>query len=248
MIRENSSRRSVARSIPSSRLPLVALLAATSVATVMACSSDDDGDTDTETLPIEGIEPTAVPERDLPPAPEPAPPAPMLLPSGSDAANGLALPDDILDWSVIGVVNIPGDPGTLRVIVGNDVAVEAARTGQTNPWPDGSMISHYQWAPGANPDWESMTAPDEFLRITLMEKNSVEFADDGGWRYGVWQGATLQPPADPEFAPASTAMWRGCLPTAARTTCSPSPALCRRKTRSTTRRCSPTASRCRRAS
>jgi len=215
MIRENSSRRS-SSSLSSlspkggrlnpllSRLPLVALIAATSVATLAACSSDDD-EPDSETQPLDTIDPTEVPGRDLPAAPDPAPAAPappMLLPPGSDATNGLALPDDILDWSVIGVVNIPGTdaaPGTLRVIVGNDIAVEAARSGDTNPWPDGSMISHYQWSPAPNPDSATTTAPDDFLRLTLMEKNSTEFAADGGWRYGVWQQATLQPPAAADF-------------------------------------------------
>src|SRR5262245_44155924 len=107
MIRENSSRRSSGSSSSSPspkggrlnplllssigpRLPLFALLAATSVATLAACSSDDD--TDSETLPLDAIDPTTVPGRDLPPAPDPAPAAPMLLPPGSDAANGLALP------------------------------------------------------------------------------------------------------------------------------------------------------------
>ena len=210
MIRENSSRRSSHSSIPSSRLPLVALIAATSFATVLACSSDDDGGTSTDTLPLDSIERTDVPERDLPPAPAPdmdMPVMPPPLPPGSDTLNGLALPDDILDWRVIGVVNVlandtatPPTPQTLRVIVGNDIAVDAARSGNTNPWPAGSMISHYQWSPTPNPDDATVTAPDDFLRVTLMVKDTAEeFTADGNWRYGVWGGAELRPVNDPAF-------------------------------------------------
>jgi hypothetical protein len=211
MIRENSSRRSFHSSITSSRFPLVALIAATSLATVLACSSDDDGadtDTDSDTLALDTVEPTDVPGRDLPPAPEmPAMPAmPEPLPPGSDTLNGLSLPDDILDWRVIGVVNVlandtatPPTPQTLRVIVGNDIAVDAARSGDTNPWPDGSMISHYQWSAAPNPDSATVTAPDDFLRLTMMVKNADAYAADGGWAYGVWGGAELRPVNNPMF-------------------------------------------------
>jgi hypothetical protein len=205
MIRENSSRRSSHSSMTSSRLPLVALIAATSFATVIACSSDDDGGTSTDALALEGVEPTTVPERDLPAAPAPMdmPVMPPPLPPGADTLNGLSLPDDILDWRVIGVVNVLATetaPQTLRVIVGNDIAVEAARSGQTNPWPAGSMISHYQWSAAPNPDSATTTAPDEFLRLTLMVKDTAEeFTADGNWRYGVWGGAELRPVNNPEF-------------------------------------------------
>ena len=32
------------------------------------------------------------------------------------------------------------DINTLRVILGNDAAVQAARTGNTRPWPDGAIL------------------------------------------------------------------------------------------------------------
>ena len=38
------------------------------------------------------------------------------------------------------------------MIVGNEIAVDAARSGQTNPWPEGTMLSHLQWKPEINPD------------------------------------------------------------------------------------------------
>lgn len=194
MIREYSSPQSRPGSMTYRRLPGVALLAATTLASIMACSSDDD--TNTEVLPLESIDAIDVPERDLPAAPPPevgAAPEP-----GGDTPNGLSLPGGILDWRVLGVVNIPAAgmaPATVRAIVGNDTAVDAARAGNISPWPDGSMIAHYQWSPGSNPDWDAMIAPDDFLRLTLMVKNAEAYAADGGWAYGVWGGDTLTPPA-----------------------------------------------------
>jgi hypothetical protein len=197
MIREKSCRlshQSPKGSFASPRLPLVALITATSIAALMACGSDDDdgSDADEDVVALENIPTVEVPVRDTPAAaPAPAPP-------GSDSPNGLALPDEMLDWRVIGVVNVPPTdmaPGTLRVIVGNSTAVTAARSGQTNPWPDGSMIGHFQWGQGTNPDWDAMVAPGDFARLTMMVKNSTRYAADGGWAYGVWAGEDLIPPA-----------------------------------------------------
>lgn len=119
-----------------------------------------------------------------------------------DTPNGLALPGDLLEWRVIGAVQRPDDD-SLRVIVGNDVAVGAARAGQTDPWPEGSMLAHYVWAGGNNPNNDSVNAdflaPTEFRAVTLMVKGSQEYADDGGWAYGLWRGQDLEPPTDPSF-------------------------------------------------
>ncbi len=206
MIRENSSRPSPKGSLRSTRLPLVALLTMTSLGAVLACSSDDDGDTDTEVLELDGVTPVDVTER--PPLPPP-PPAPE---PGSDTPNGLSLPTGMADWRVIGVVNIPsvdGSAATVRAILGNDTAVEAARSGQTNPWPDGSMLGHLQWQPGSEPASGTAVTPGAFARATVMVKDAEEYEADGGWAYGVWQGTDLVPPAAP--AAGMPAFDRACV-------------------------------------
>ena len=101
MIREYLHRRSLSGSSFSKHLPLVALLAATSTAGVLACGNDDSGnDEETEAQALEPVEPTEVPERAEPVAPA----APEPLPSGADTLNGLSLPTGLADWRVIGVV------------------------------------------------------------------------------------------------------------------------------------------------
>ena len=69
------------------------------------------------------------------------------------------------------------EAGGIRVIVGNDTAVEAARTGLTNPWPEGSMIAHYVWGDGEIPNTADMVGPAEFRALTLMVKDSDAYAE-----------------------------------------------------------------------
>jgi Cytochrome P460 len=195
MIREYPNRPSPRGSSLLKHLPLVALIAATTSAGVLACSSDDgdDGDEQTDALPLEAVEPTDVPERaaaEVPVAPGP----------GDDTLNGLSLPAQMADWRVIGVTNVAGEPGTVRVIVGNDTAVEAARSGETNPWPEGTMMGHLQWtAQASTSPGSSATVPGAFAAATLMVKDSDQYAADGGWAYGVWRGTDLVPLPDPAF-------------------------------------------------
>jgi hypothetical protein len=57
------------------------------------------------------------------------------------APNGIELPENYKDWPVISSSHRI-DNHTLRVIVGNEIAVKAARAGQTNPWPDGAILGN----------------------------------------------------------------------------------------------------------
>jgi hypothetical protein len=129
--------------------------------------------------------------------------------AAADAPNGVAFPDKILDWRVIGMARVsdtdPTKPGTLRVIVGNPTAVSAARSGDTNPWPDGSMISHYVWGASSNPATDELLGPDvsvapgDFALFTLMQRSSAQYSADGNWAYGAWPTTNLTPSADPAF-------------------------------------------------
>lgn len=178
-----------------SRLPLALLLVATGASTVLACSSDDDGGSSPTTTaqPSQPIVPVLVdpvtprePENDF--VQQPMGPMP----------NGVTFPMGVQDWRVIGAA-ARTDNDQLRVIVGNDIAVEAARAGQTDPWPDGSMLAHLAWSTAQNPDDENTQGPGDFAVVTLMMRDSTRFADQGNWTYGAWAGPQLMPNADPNF-------------------------------------------------
>ena len=114
------------------------------------------------------------------------------------ALSDVSLPDDILTWGVVGVAS-RGDNSTLRVIVGNETAVRAARAGVENIWPTGTQLAHYVWAFGENPDSDEMIAPGAFQALTLMEKRGEDYGVDGGWAYGVWTTSDLVRDSNPNF-------------------------------------------------
>lgn len=55
------------------------------------------------------------------------------------APNGITMPEGYKNWRLIAPSHRT-DNNTLRVVLGNDIAIEAARTGKTNPWPDGAIL------------------------------------------------------------------------------------------------------------
>jgi hypothetical protein len=95
------------------------------------------------------------------------------------------------------------------VVLGNDTAVAAARAGQTNPWPENSMIGHLQWAPGSEPASGAAVTTGTFAAATVMMKDSDRFEADGGWAYGVWRGLDLVPL--PAAVPPAAEFDRACV-------------------------------------
>ena len=117
-------------------------------------------------------------------AAEPATPGP--------APNGLELPADYPDWRVISVAHRT-DNNTMRAILGNDKAIEAARAGNTNPWPDGAVLGKVVWKQMTQEHWPAAIAPKEFVHAEFMFKDASQWADTGGWGYARWVGEKLQP-------------------------------------------------------
>jgi hypothetical protein len=108
------------------------------------------------------------------------------------APNGIELPTGYKDWRVIGSSHRE-DNKTLRVILGNDAAVEAARAGKTNPWPDGSVLGKLVWKDEAHPAWEKATVPGAFVHAEFMIKDAVKYKETGGWGFARWKGMEQEP-------------------------------------------------------
>lgn len=107
-------------------------------------------------------------------------------------ANGIELPKGYEDWRVIAVSD-RSDNKTLRAIVGNDVAVSAARAGKTSPWPEGAVIGKIVWKRSQDPLWPSATVPGEIVHVEFMLKDTARFAGTGNWGYARWRGMRLEP-------------------------------------------------------
>lgn len=111
------------------------------------------------------------------------------------APNGIQLPVGYEKWSLLAPSHRT-DNNTIRVVLGNDVAMEAARVGNTNPWPDGSILAKIVWKDAENPDWPKAVAPGDFVHAEFMIKDAGKFAETGGWGFARWKGLNLAPYGD----------------------------------------------------
>ncbi|GAB6067650.1 cytochrome P460 family protein [Methylothermus subterraneus] len=94
------------------------------------------------------------------------------------------------DWLALSVSHRL-DKHLVRVILGNDIAVKAARTGNTKPWPDGTILAKVSWKEKIHPNWPQAVVPGEFAGAEAMVKDSKKFAETGGWGFGHWEGDKL---------------------------------------------------------
>ncbi len=109
------------------------------------------------------------------------------------APNGISLPQGYKNWRVIAVSHRT-DNETLRAILGNDIAIEASRAGQTNPWPKGAVLGKLVWKDMVREDdWPEATVPGKFLVAEFMLKDRERFAKTGGWGYARWLGDQQKP-------------------------------------------------------
>ena len=108
------------------------------------------------------------------------------------APNGITLPEGYKDWRVISISHRT-DNKTMRTILGNDIAIKAARAGNTNPWPNGSILGKLVWKQKAEDNWPTAIAPDKVVHAEFMHKDSEKYKSTGGWGYARWKGLEQKP-------------------------------------------------------
>ena len=102
---------------------------------------------------------------------------------------GIKLPSGYRDWTVITVAHEEGNLNDLRAILGNDIAIKAAREG-TLPYPDGAIIARVAWdyVPLAESE-EAFGRPQSFVAgapkngVQVMVKDSKKYASTDGWGF-----------------------------------------------------------------
>ncbi len=107
-------------------------------------------------------------------------------------SHGLPYPHGWQEWSSI-AVSYRTDNKTVRAILGNDIAVKAARSGQTNPWPDGSILGKVVWKETPLEHWSPALGPKEFVHAEFMFKDAVKYAKTYGWGWARWVGEDQEP-------------------------------------------------------
>ncbi len=108
------------------------------------------------------------------------------------APNGLELPKGYENWRFIASSHRE-DNHSLRVILGNNIAIEAIKSGNMKPWPKGTVLAKLVWKDKQHPKWEKATIPGEFLHSEIMVKDAEKYARTGGWGYARWLGKAQKP-------------------------------------------------------
>lgn len=111
------------------------------------------------------------------------------------APNKLPFPVDYRDLRVLSISHRE-DESSVRVVLGNDVAIRAARQKMYNPWPEGSMLVKVLWRQRKLPGWDEASVPAEVLGIGIMYKDSKQFKETLGWGFSLWKSADFTLPED----------------------------------------------------
>ncbi len=109
-----------------------------------------------------------------------------------DEPNGVPFSPDYKHWRAISSTD-RFDNGTMRVILGNDVAVKAIEDHRINPWPDGTIFAKVTWY--AQPDGTGFVKTGAFKQVELMIRDSSKYGSTAGWGWGRWLGTDLKPHA-----------------------------------------------------
>jgi hypothetical protein len=122
----------------------------------------------------------------------------LLLAAGSTAAseqpvapNGIAYHPDYMSWKVV-APSYREDKGHIRIITGNEIAVEALRSGK-KPLPDGSVLAKVAWKAEKHPNFPVATEPGAFAQVEFMVKDAKKYKDTGGWGFARFVGNELKP-------------------------------------------------------
>ena len=132
----------------------------------------------------------ANPPAAAPPA-NPTPPAPLTdLASVPPEPGGFAFDPSFEAWKLISTTD-RGDNDSLRLILGNDIAITAARSGNISPWPKDARFAKIAWQQQPGPD--GLIHPGHFIQVEFMDKDASRYKSTDGWGWGRWRGFDLKP-------------------------------------------------------
>ena len=117
--------------------------------------------------------------------------------SNASPIYGVTIPAEYRDWRLISVKQLTGAGGKLKQLraqLGNDIAIEAFRTGKL-PFPDGAIIAALHWNEVSS-DADNKVLADGFpgaglessfagsaVNVQFMVKDSNKYAATGGWGF-----------------------------------------------------------------
>ncbi|MDR3680619.1 MAG: heme-binding domain-containing protein [Flavipsychrobacter sp.] len=106
------------------------------------------------------------------------------------ALNGISYMPDYKNWQAISTTN-RFDNGTLRVIFGNNIAVNAMKANNIHPWPNGTIFAKVAW--DQVEDNEGNIKTGAFKQIEYMIKDDQKYASTMGWGFARFKTTKLIP-------------------------------------------------------
>lgn len=88
------------------------------------------------------------------------PNSPVSLTTVRPEFNGIPFDASFENWKPISTTD-RGDNNTFRFILGNDIAIKAALSGNISPWPDGARFAKIAWQQELGPD--GLVHPGKFV-------------------------------------------------------------------------------------
>jgi Haem-binding domain/Cytochrome P460 len=117
-------------------------------------------------------------------------PVPASLAMVQPEFDGFPFDPTFESWKPISTTD-RGDNQTFRFILGNELAVKAAHSGNISPWPDGVRFAKVAWQQESGPD--GLVQPGNFVQVELMVKDAQRYKATDGWGWGRWRGLDLKP-------------------------------------------------------
>jgi hypothetical protein len=117
-------------------------------------------------------------------------PASASLASVQQEFDGFPFDPSFENWKLISTTD-RGDNNTFRFILGNDIAIKAAQSGNISPWPDGTRFAKIAWQQQLGAD--GLVHPGKFVQVELMLKDAHRQKNTEGWGWGRWRGLDLKP-------------------------------------------------------
>jgi len=109
------------------------------------------------------------------------------------SVNNIDYPKGLTNWRVIST-SIRSDNNTQRVILGNSIAIKAARANSDKlHWPKGAILAKLVWKNDTLATWKAATVPGDFVHAEIMLRDARKYATTGGWGFARWSGLDLKP-------------------------------------------------------
>lgn len=106
------------------------------------------------------------------------------------AANGITYIPDYKNWVAISATE-RFDNGTMRIIYANDIAVEAIKAGEINPWPKGAILAKVAWE--QLEDAAGNVRTGSFKQVEYMIKDAEKYKSSNGWGFARFTTPKLKP-------------------------------------------------------